>query len=450
MELMKKLVLVLIMVLPTMVFAADELADENKELKARLEILESELQSLKEMVMQKETVKPAKVKKAEPVLAQADIDRIIAQIQEDEKASGKNPLWSKLDIQLYGYLRADMAFDNSSVTTGSGGAYTKWADSEATDESDGDFYLTARRTRVGMNFSAPEENGIKTNGKLEFDFAGSSTSETSVALRLRHAYFNLDFGNGFSLLAGQTWDVISPLTMPMINSNAGWWTGNIGQRRAMLRATQVYNPTEDSKLKLAGAIARNIGGITDETGAESGQPSVQGRIGYEFPTLAGKNTTVGISGHYGKEEDGSDDYDSWSVNFDFVQPITKKLTIKGEMFTGENLSAYGGSIGQNLDKAVNYEMGSTGAWVAGTYKHSDKWNFNAGLGVEDMNSGDIATAVPPAANDRTLNRTAFGNAIYALTSSVDIGFELSNIHTEHQNAADGDAWRTQMMFMYKF
>ena len=82
-----------------------------------------------------------------------------------------------------------------------------------------------------------------------------------------------------------------------------------------------------------------------ESGEDSGKPTFQGRAGFTFPSPLGyKKTTVGVSGHWGEEEFDSaaatgahSDVESWSVNLDVQQPVNEWLTIKGELFSGENL-----------------------------------------------------------------------------------------------------------------
>jgi hypothetical protein len=49
-----------------------------------------------------------------------------------------------------------------------------------------------------------------------------------------------------------------------------------------------------------------------------------------------------------------------------------------------------------------------------------------------------------------LNRSIFGNVVYALNKNTDIGLELSQWHTERKGQSDADALRAQMSFIYKF
>ena len=74
----------------------------------------------------------------------------------------------------------------------------------------------------------------------------------------------------------------------------------------------------------------------------------------------------------------------------------------------------------------------------------DKWRFNVGTGIDDVDRGDINDG------DRTLNRSVFGNVIYAVNKNAEIGFELSQWHTGYKGQRDSDDLRAQTSFIYKF
>ena len=58
--------------------------------------------------------------------------------------------------------------------------------------------------------------------------------ENKPTIMLRHAYVEVK-DDDFRFLAGQTWDVISPLNPNMLMYSVGWDGGNIGYRRAQFR-----------------------------------------------------------------------------------------------------------------------------------------------------------------------------------------------------------------------
>ena len=58
-------------------------------------------------------------------------------------------------------------------------------------------------------------------------------------------------------MAGQTWDVISPLNPGMLMYSVGWEAGNIGYRRAQLRAERYVALSDSQLLTLQGSINQN-------------------------------------------------------------------------------------------------------------------------------------------------------------------------------------------------
>jgi hypothetical protein len=123
------------------------------------------------------------------------------------------------------------------------------------------------------------------------------------------------------------------------------------------------------------------------------------------------------------------------------------VEIKAELFTGENLDAYLGGIGQGvtLDGENQYkEIGSKGGWIAAGLGPWDNKRFNVGVAMDDVNRGDVNDG------DRTLNRSVFGNVYCALNKQTDVAFELSHWRTEYRGSGDGDSLRAQLAFIYKF
>ncbi|MHC4751100.1 MAG: DcaP family trimeric outer membrane transporter, partial [Planctomycetota bacterium] len=176
------------------------LAKENTELQQRVEKLDKELKELKRTVMQQTGAAETQTPK---------------------------PVWSNLDIQLYGYLKLDAAYDTSRTDNGN---YAKWVEPENNNKNDDQFNMTANQSRFGMKITGPENDLMSTSGRVEADFYGGG-EENKPKLMLRHAYMKLDWPvDRFNIIAGQTSDVISPLFPSTVNYSVGWWTGNIGYR----------------------------------------------------------------------------------------------------------------------------------------------------------------------------------------------------------------------------
>jgi hypothetical protein len=179
---------------------SDDLARENAELRRKLNQIDMELQGLKKTVMQQ---------------------------SGDPTDPLPMPVWSSLDIQLYGFIKLDAAYDTSRIENGN---YAKWVENESANDDDDQFNMTANQTKLGAKITGPDGEDMKTSGQVEVDFYEGG-SENKARLMMRHAYMKLDWPEKrFNIIAGQTSDVISPLYPSTVNYSVYWWTGNIGYR----------------------------------------------------------------------------------------------------------------------------------------------------------------------------------------------------------------------------
>ncbi|MDP6543202.1 MAG: hypothetical protein QGH60_04370 [Phycisphaerae bacterium] len=428
-----------------------------EDMQKRITSLEKQVSELIGVVKAQGKALKAAQADRETFVSQAKFDEACANMMEDAatrgpKSKGFN-LWSTVDVQLYGKIKLDAAYDSGRANTGN---FARWVNPGEKQRGDGQFNMTANETRLGLKFTGPQTKDLKTNGLLEMDFYGGG-GETSPNPRLRHAFLNLEWPKKkLSVLAGQTWDVISPLNPGTLNYTVLWWGGNIGMRRPQVRVTKGCALNDDTELTLQGALLRTMGSTSGfdpgDTGEDAGFPSVQGRAALKFPLFGKKKSTVGVSGHFGQEEydinaagDNHNVY-SWSGNIDACVPVNNWLMIKAEAFTGRNLAAYAGGIGQGVNVVGTdvSEIKSSGGWLAACMKPCDKWMFNVGA------SGEIITGGVTVDGTRTTNSCVFGNVIYEFNKHASVGFELSNWHTEYRGASDGNDIRAQTSFIYKF
>ncbi|MBQ2045683.1 MAG: hypothetical protein II260_00645 [Muribaculaceae bacterium] len=149
-----------------------------------------------------------------PLLALA----IIANAEEVQSKKG-------FELKLYGQVRADLFYNTRANAESVDGLFYSYPmdiklDAEGNDLNDQDnsnMYLLY--SRLGLDVKGPKLGSAKTSAKIEFDFRGSGT--TLSLIRLRHAYFNFDWGKS-SVLAGQTWHPFFGEVSPqMLNLNTG-------------------------------------------------------------------------------------------------------------------------------------------------------------------------------------------------------------------------------------
>lgn len=419
-------------------------AESTESVDVRITRLEKELAELKALLQ----TRPAAAGTAET--PSAPVKKV------DPPAPATVSTSSGVNLQLYGFARLDGSFDSGQIYPGN---IALWAWPQYGSSNDREWNLTAGATRIGMNLSGPDTESLKLTGNIEFDFLTGLSSENNQAPRLRHGYMKAYWpASDFSILAGQSWDLVSSL-IPFVDDPALMWSaGNIGSRHPQLRLTKGVATGEKSRMELAVAASRTIGDknttpgvIATDTGKDAMMPTIQGRIALSLPLLVeSQPATIALSGHYGEEEWDANNsgnhktVDSWSCNLELSMPISKKMTLAGEYFTGSNLDDYWGGISQGVNTSTLKEIRSCGGWAALRYTSSPSTSFSIGAGVDNPNDNDLALGA------RSRNQSIFANVINKITPNLILGLQLSDWKTEYKGVAEGDAIRAQSSLTYKF
>jgi len=370
----------------------------------------------------------------------------------------KKSAWSTVDLQFYGFIKVDAAYDTSHANPGN---FVRWVDLEPGNEDDEQFSLTANQTRLGLWLTSPDDpdKSLLTKGRVEIDFYGGGP-ENKPNPMLRLAYVDLHWRkSGWRFLAGQSFDIISPLFPSTVNYSVQWWAGNIGYRRPQLQLSKDIALSDSSKMQLKGAITRNMGATDSifagvDAGVDAGLPGFQGRMGWELRGGDAGPLAFGVSGHWSEEEFEVDEvgsverFDSWSANFDLRAPLTGKVTLKTEIYTGRNLLSYLGGIGQGVNLERNQEIGDTGGWISLDLGPFNYLTHHLGVTATDVNDDDINPG------DRSFNSSIFWNGVYSLTDHIRFALELSYWNTEYKepesDTDSADNFRTQFAVIYRF
>ena len=128
--------------------------------------------------------------------------------------------------KFYGQVRTDVFYNSRANSETVDGLFYMYPKNVAPDAMGNDlndymnsgFYMLY--SRLGVDIAGPMiGNKIKTSAKVEVDFRGSGT--TYSLFRMRHVYFNLNFGKS-DLLVGQTWHPFYGDVAPeILNLNMG-------------------------------------------------------------------------------------------------------------------------------------------------------------------------------------------------------------------------------------
>jgi len=351
-------------------------------------------------------------------------------------AEEKSPSYS---FKFSGYFKGDLAYDRARVTSGN---YAL----SVLDEPENDLTsITARESRFGLDF-AWKENEIQTDARFEFDFYGLGASENKPGAMLRHAYLQVTKGR-WSLLAGQTSDIISPLVPKTVNYTVCWDQGNIGYRRPQLRITAWANASERVKLSAAVGAFRSLGGNLDndavDDGADAGMPTFQGRLALAATLPGNRKLEIGFSGHYGREEYVDTEklsetfgktkrIESWSAAADLKVAFCECFEFAGEFFAGQDLGAYYGGVGQTVN-ILKEEIASMGAWGQLSVKPLERAWLNIGYGFDDPHDNDFVIPEGTKVNQSfiDMNSVILGSIMYSVTSTVTAMLEVSQLTTDY-------------------
>jgi hypothetical protein len=365
----------------------------------------------------------------------------------------------KFGFKFGGYLKTDLIYDNTRMYPGNYALYVPAFEGESNSE----LFMTARESRLGFDFWWKDEDWT-TKAYMEFDWQNAGGGENKAGPMLRHAYMKFGKGN-CTILAGQTWDIISPLNPATANYSVLWYQGNIGYRRAQLRFSTWGQVTEICKMTFDAGIMRNITGnrydfydddantsvTMVEDGADSGLPTVQGRFGLNRKIGDEGSLGLGISGHYGKESYGTEDsvtVDSWSFNADLAIAVNEKISLKGEFFMGENMGQYLGGIGQNYNP-VGDALPTMGGWGMISLKPKACVTFNLGYGFDDPDEAEwLCPDNSEAYMLKDLNTEFFGNVFYSVNKNITAIFEVAMMKTEYLSRVNDGTDVTDTMTDY--
>lgn len=141
---------------------------------------------------------------------------------------------SKPSYKFYGFIRNFAYYD--SMDGKSGTAELFYYIPNDTDVKANNFNFTAITSRVGVDVSGYEYNGVKAGAKIEADFYNGLTGVTGTALlRLRQAFMTLSWGEGlYSAKIGQAWHPMAADIPEVISLNAGAPFGPFSRTPQML------------------------------------------------------------------------------------------------------------------------------------------------------------------------------------------------------------------------
>ena len=456
---------VLVVLLAAQGFADEESERVRKELE-EMKRSQAELLDMLRKQGERMAALEARLAGPQPTAAPKEGEKPDEPVKWNEMVAGSSK------IKFYGFIRADLQYDDSRPNNTQTIAFIRSEDPTAPgsigapNDTD-DMTIHPRLTRFGFDLDGPLVSALgdaKVKGKIEVDFYNNGLvgqSESRQALRMRHAYLTLGWTD-LTLLAGQTSDIISPF-WPIVNSDLVMWgAGNLGDRRPQFRLTwdPSLGPGElviGSEIGLSGADDNQDIDPAGSTGAgyrdgeTSGLPTFQERVAYRFPLWKEKKQSLefGLWAHHAWEEtdakfQGDDEFQSSAYGADLMVPIYEDLFwFKGEIWTGKNIDDIRGGIFQGINTVLGKEIDSEGGFGEFGFKACKWYSISAGYLHDNPDDSDLN------GGGKTKNE------IYYLANRfsfdpIEIGADYLSWTTDYKGFDEGDDNRFNIYIMYKF
>ena len=129
-------------------------------------------------------------------------------------------------LKIYGHVRTDIFYNSRANTESVDGLFYSYPKDEVLDPNGNDINgssssnMYAVYSRMGFDFAGPMIANAKTSAKIGFDFRGNGNDNLS-ALRLRHAYFNFDWGKNKVLVGQTSHPFFGEVSPQILNLNTG-------------------------------------------------------------------------------------------------------------------------------------------------------------------------------------------------------------------------------------
>jgi hypothetical protein len=368
---------------------------------------------------------------------------------------------SNLNVFVGGKIRTTMLMSNKR-TFPSGTAFLLLPKDATGEESSFDF--NARSSSLYFAMDGPKVGNFKLGGMMFFMLTSSVTSETYGILP---SLLYVDLNNEHWRFAfGQQMDVFAERIPNMIDSYfalaASGCAGN--SSRGQIRVERYFSIGKKGKFSLTAAASEPITSyfspdLSNNT-ADNGMPNVEWSAKFrsgkdDSAWVPYDNVELAISGVSGSYRVFKNDIFGNNIRVNHPQVfgiageyafrLGKRFGIQGELYSGKALGNYAAAIFQTTNGDFDNEIRSTGFWSELAFYWKKNLQTRIGYGQDKCNENDLKGL------GILQNSTLFGNLIYDVNQSFQIGTEVSYKQTNYLAPLKNNQGFTAMFLtQYKF
>ena len=111
--------------------------------------------------------------------------------------------------------------------------------------------------------------------------------------------------------------------------------------------------------------------------------------------------------------------DVWAYGLDAQVRLTDWVGVKGEFFDGQTIGTYNAAIVQNFNANLQ-GIRSSGGWGEVYVYWTPCLHSHFGYSIDNPHDSDLTAGLP------SRNEFVFGNIFWDVTSSIEVGFEVSH------------------------
>lgn len=331
----------------------------------------------------------------------------------------------------------------------------------APGDSGGSISAAVRQSYIGLAVFGPKLDGFETSGDLRLDFFGGfpdvNDGLSAPGVRLRTMQIALE-GERTALRIGQEAPFFSPLSptslastaYPALSSSGNiWaWTPQVYVERRAVRANDTLSMRVGVLDSLTGELPAGEYARLSTAGERSRMPALAARGAWRRGRDA-HVTALGGGVYYSRHNWAFDrNVNAWAVTVDTEVPLTPKLQLSGEAYTGLAIGGLGGGAHSSVlfdgspddPASVVYPLRSHGGWAQAKLKVSPRLEFNVAAGGDRSLPRHVDGLLqPPSDEAPSASRNASGlvNTIYQLRSNLFFTLEYRRLWTTR---LDGRAW----------